>query len=117
MQARNKLRTAHALMALALLPLLLGICWIVSVVHYGRQHPGQAGLTDFFVMIAVFVATYGFAVVVAGTGVVWSFVIKRQDPSLRTRSATWMLIGVSGVLALPLLFLAAISLPSLGLFQ
>lgn len=110
MTPQNKLRTATLLMWLALAPLTLGVSWALVALFSVEQFKGQMGISDAFLMIFVLLFTYTVAVAVAGGSAIWSTLIVRQYPQLRTKSATITKTIVGTVLVIPLLWFAGASL-------
>lgn len=110
MTPQRKLRLANFLMVLGVVPLLLGIAWIVSAIVYIRQHPGQGAGSDAFLMIFLLVVTYAFALVVSGASALWSALVARRAAGLRDRTAAITRTVVGMILAGPLLWYLGITL-------
>lgn len=97
------------LMVVGILPLLLGVGWICAVIAFARQHKGQMGGSDAFLMIGVLFVTYAFALLVSGGSAVWATVVARRHAGLRTRASTIVRSGACVVLLAPLLWYAWIT--------
>jgi hypothetical protein len=95
-------------MIVGIVPLILGISWILFAISYAQHHKGEMGGSDAFLMIAVLVVTYAFAAVVAGASALWSMSIARRNSGLRVKSASVMRAIVGIMLGLPLLWYAGI---------
>lgn len=104
MTPQGKLRMTNVLMLVGIVPLILGIGWILAVISYAQQHRGEMGGSDAFLIIAVLIATYAFALVVSGPSALWSVFIVRRNAGLRTKSATIIKAAVCVVLIAPLLW-------------
>ena len=104
MTTQGKLLTANILMLVGIVPLILGISWILAVISYDQQHKGEMGGSDAFLMIAVLMVTYAFAAVVAGASALWSMSIVRRNSGLRSRSANVIKALVGLMLGAPLLW-------------
>ena len=96
-------------MIVGIVPLLLGISWIAAVIAYARQHKGQMGGSDAFLMIGVLFVTYAFALLVSGAAALWSGMVARRHAGMRARASTVIRSGVCIVLLAPLLWYAWIS--------
>lgn len=97
-------------MVAGIVPLLLGLGWIGTVIAYARQHKGQMGGSDAFLMIGVLFVTYAFALLVSGGSALWSTIVARRHAGLRARASTIIRSGTCIVLLAPLLWYAWITL-------
>jgi hypothetical protein len=104
MTPQGKLRTANLLMLAGLVPLLLGIGWIVSIIAYARQHRGEMGGSDAFLMIGILFVTYAFALIVSGGSALWSVIIAKRHPGVQGRTGAVIKALVCVALALPVLW-------------
>jgi hypothetical protein len=84
MTPHGKLLMANILMLVGIVPLILGISWILAAISYVQQHKGEMGGSDAFLIIAVLIVTYAFAAVVAGSSALWSGSIMRRNAGLRS---------------------------------
>ena len=110
MTAQGKLLTANILMIVGIVPLILGISWIVTIISYAQHHRGEMGGSDALLMIAVLFVTYTFAAVVGGASALWSMSIVRRNAGLHSKSATVIRAVVGLMLGLPLLWYAGIQI-------
>jgi len=99
-------------MVVGIVPLLLGLGWIFAVIAYARQHKGQMGGSDAFLMIGVLFVTYAFALIVSGGSALWATVVARRKAGLHTRASTIIRGGTCIVLLAPLLWYAWIIVSS-----
>ena len=106
-QAETRLSTL--LMYGGIGPLVLGFLWMLDVIAFARHHPGSAGASDAFLMMAVLAFAYLFAFVVSGAGALLSLHANRRaavrSPAIRTARRV-----VVVVLVLPVLFVLSIPL-------
>jgi len=93
-------------MVVGIVPLLLGLGWIGAVIAFARQHKGQMGGSDAFLMIGVLFVTYAFALIVSGGSALWSTMVARRNAGLRVRASTIIRSGTCIVLLAPLLWYA-----------
>ncbi len=91
-------------MAVGIVPLLLGLGWIAAVIAFARQHKGQIGGSEAFLMIGVLFLTYAFALVVSGVSALWSTLVARRNAGLRTRASMIIRGATCLVLLAPLLW-------------
>ena len=101
MKPQNKLRVANALMGTGLVPLLIGSYWMFSAlagIDYQKQ--SQIGLA--FMAIGKVVFAYLFAVVVSGSGALWSAAVEKRNAGTGLGSSRTMRILVAMVLVVPL---------------
>lgn len=101
MKPQNKLRVANALMGLGLVPLLIGSYWMFSTlagIDYQKQ--SQIGLA--FLAIGKVVFAYLFALIVSGSGAVWSAMVEKHHAGTGVRSSRMMRILVATMLVVPL---------------
>ncbi|WP_156923509.1 hypothetical protein [Massilia alkalitolerans] len=110
MSPQRKLCVANVLMIVGMVPLLLGLCWIAAVIAFARQHKGQMGGSDAFLMIGVLFLAYAFALVVSGGSALWSTIVARRNAGLRARASTIIRSTTCLVLLAPLLWYAWITL-------
>lgn len=110
MTSRAKLWIANVLMVLGIVPLLLGLSWILAVIGWARQHQGQMGGSDAFLMLGVLLVGYAFALLVSGGSAVWSARVARRDTGAGSRVSAIIRSGVCVVLLVPLLWYAGVSL-------
>lgn len=103
MTPRCKLQVANILMLVGISPLILGIGWILTVLSYAQRHRGEMGGSDAFLMIAVLIVTYAFAVVVGGASALWSAFIVKRTAGVRTKPGLMLRIVVGVILFAPLL--------------
>lgn len=101
MKPQNKLRVANVLMGLGLVPLLVGSYWMFSTlagIDYQKQ--SQIGLA--FLAIGEVVFAYVFALIVSGSGAVWSAAVEKHNAGPGIRSSRKMRILVAMALVVPL---------------
>ena len=110
MSPRSKLCIANALMLTGIAPLLLGIGWICWVIAYARQHKGQMGGSDAFLMMAVLFLTYAFALIIGGASALWSTFLTKRNVGLRSRVATTIRWSVCIVLLVPVVWYVGLML-------
>ena len=103
MTPQNKLRIANFLMALGVIPLLLGIIWLLIAIAYAQTHKGQMGGSDGFLMMAVLFVTYAIAVVVSGASALFSLVVAKRNTNATTRISTIIRTVTFTVLLAPFL--------------
>jgi hypothetical protein len=108
MAVSRKMRVAQCLMAIGIVPLLLAVIWSISIVAYARSHPGQAGGSDAFLMIALILAGYAATLVLGGGGALWSWFLTWRGIDKRTRATLVLRIIVVTSLVLPLLGYASL---------
>jgi hypothetical protein len=89
-------------MIAGIMPLVLGIAWVVAVIAHAQSHKGQAGGSDAFLMIAVLIVTYAWALLVGGAGAVWSALVARRHPACASRAAKLIRMLVLAALLAPL---------------
>jgi len=110
MTPQSKLGVANALMVIGIVPLLLGIGWIFSVIAYAKEHKGQMGGSDAFLMIGVLFVTYGLALLVSGSSALWSAIVARQNPGVSAPTSMAIRRCIYIVLIAPLLWYLGIAL-------
>jgi hypothetical protein len=110
MTLQRKLRIANILMLVGILPLVLGISWIVSGIVYAQQHKGQMGGSDAFLMIGVLIVTYAFALLLGGGSSIWSAVVARRNAGIRATASKIIRISVWFMLAAPLVWYFGLAL-------
>lgn len=103
MTPQRKLCVANVFMIAGLIPLLLGVLWILSAIAYLKQHPGQGAGNDAFMMIAVLLVTYCFAFIVSGVGTIWSSLVQKRNAGIHARWPTIIRRAVFILLMAPLL--------------
>lgn len=108
MTTHAKLRTANVLMLIGILPLALGVAWVAAVIASAHRFKGQMGGSDAFLMIAVLLMSYLFALLVAGAGALWSISITKRDAGLRSTPAVILRAVVALALGAPLLWYVGI---------
>jgi hypothetical protein len=104
MSPTTKLRVANVLMLVGVIPLALGLAWIISVLSWARQHQGQAGGSDAFLMMGVLLVTYLFAFVVSGGSALWSVMLVKRNGGIRARTARVLRWFTGVVLLVPFLW-------------
>jgi len=104
MNPHIKLRIANSLMFLGLLPLIAGCYAMVSTLaSTDYQQQSQIGLA--FIAIGKAVMAWVFALVVSGTGAVWSAQVEKQHAGAQARSARMLRTLVFVMLLVPLALL------------
>lgn len=101
MKPQNKLRVANVLMGLGIVPLLIGSYWMFSAlagIDYHKQ--SQIGLA--FLAIGKVVFAYVFALIVSGSGALWSAAVEKYHAGPGVRCSRTMRILVAMVLVVPL---------------
>lgn len=109
MTPRGQLRIADGLMLAGLAPLAVGVAWVGGVMSWARSHPGQMG-GEVFILMAVLLITYLFALVVSGGALAWATSIRRRHADAGTPWTTLVMGGTGIVLVLPLLFYVGVVL-------
>ena len=110
MTPQCKIRTANVLMFIGIAPLTLGLSWIAVTLSSVPQYRGEMGGSDAFLMLALGIVTYLFAVIVAAPSAIWSALILRRNPDLRSKSASVFSKLICVALAVPLLWYISIQL-------
>lgn len=108
MPSQSKHRVANALMLIGVMPLTLGVVWVSAAVAYGQRNRGNVGGSDVFLMMAVLAVSYLFAVLISGTGAVWSRSLAKNDPAMRAPVSKILRTCVCVILIVPLLFYGAL---------
>jgi hypothetical protein len=109
MTPKTKLGVANALMIAGTVPLLLGIRWIISIIAYAKQHKGQMGASDAFLMMGVLFSTYALALLVGGSSALWSAVVARRNPGMPARASAIIRGCVYLILLAPFLWYLGIT--------
>lgn len=110
MTLQSKLRITNALMVVGIVPLLLGIVWVFSVIGYAKEHKGQMGGSDAFLMMGVLFVTYAFALLVSGSSALWSALLARRNPGLPAPASKVVRRCVYVILTAPFLWYMGITL-------
>jgi hypothetical protein len=97
-------------MLVGILPLVLGVSWILAVIAYAQQHKGQMGGSDAFLMIGVLIVTYAFALLLGGGSSIWSAVVARRNAGIRATASKIFRISVWLILAAPLVWYVGLTL-------
>ena len=113
MTLQSKLRITNALMVVGIVPLLLGIVWVFSVIGYAKEHKGQMGGSDAFLMMGVLFVTYAFALLVSGSSALWSALLARRNPGLPAPASKVVRRCVYVILTAPFLWYMGITLSPL----
>ncbi|MCS0628854.1 hypothetical protein NX786_05865 [Telluria mixta] len=104
MTLQSQLRIANALMVVGIVPLLLGIAWIFSVIAYAKEHKGQMGGSDAFLMIGVLFVTYVLALLVSGSSALWSAHLERRNTGTQAPASKVVRRSVYVILIAPFLW-------------
>ena len=108
MTPRNKLRTANVLMLVGILPLLVGIYWMVAnfpeLPSDGYQRRSQ--IADALLLFGKVIFAYVFAVLVSGGGLVWSALVAGRENGTQVFAARTIRILVCVVLLVPAVLLS-----------
>jgi hypothetical protein len=110
MAASRKLRTAHFLMFIGVAPLLLAGAFAVAGIAFAQMHPGQAGGSDAFMMIAFLLFGYATTLVLGGAGAWWSWSLTRRGIDRRTTATLVLRVLVGAGLVVPALWYASVFL-------
>jgi len=104
MNPQNKLRIASSLMFLGLLPLALG-CYamVATLASTDYQQQSQIGLA--FIAIGKAVMAWVFALVVSGTGALWSAQVEKRHGGTHAQPARTLRTLVLVMLLVPLALL------------
>ena len=82
----------------------LAVAYTVAVFYYAHNHPGQAGGSDAFLLIALLLFGYATTLALGGTGALWSwFLTKRGIDELSTATVVLRTMVVAALLV-PLLW-------------
>lgn len=104
MNPQNKLRIANSLMFLGLVPLVVGSYAMVSTLAgTDYQQHSQVGLA--FMAIGKAVMAWVFALIVSGTGALWSAQVEKCTTGTELRPARMMRTLVLVMLLVPLALL------------
>lgn len=102
MMASRKLRTAHFLMFIGLVPMMFAVMITVAGIAFARGHPGQVGGSDAFLMIALLLLGYFTNLVLGGIGALWSWFLTSRRIDQRTTATLVLRILVVVALIVPL---------------
>lgn len=102
MSASRKLRTAHFLMFIGLVPMMFAIAIIIAVISFARAHPGQTGGSDAFLLIALLLLGYFTNLILGGAGALWSWFLTSRRIDQRTTATLVLRILVVVALIVPL---------------
>ena len=110
MSSSRKLRTAHFLMFIGVTPLIFaGIVSLVGIA-FARAHPGTAGGSDAFLMLALLTLGFSTTVVLGGTGALWSwFLTYKHIDAATTATRVLQITVVAGIIVVSLMYLIALS--------
>ena len=109
MTLQSKLRIANALMVVGIVPLLLGIAWIFSVIAFAKEHKGQMGGSDAFLMMGVLFVTYALALLVSGPSALWSALLAKRNSGIPAPASRVVRSCVYLILIAPLLWYLGIT--------
>jgi hypothetical protein len=106
MAASRKLRTAHFLMFIGVVPLVFaGVISIIGIAS-AQASPGTAGGSSGFLLMALTLLGYSTTVVLGGVGALWSlFLTSRHIDSPTTATRVLRIMVFSGIGIVPLGFL------------
>jgi hypothetical protein len=104
MSASRKLRTAHFLMFIGVAPMALATVFTAAVFCFASTHPGQGGANDAFLLIAMLLFGYATALILGGTGALWSWFLTTQGIDKLETSTVFLRMIVVTALLLPLLW-------------
>jgi hypothetical protein len=103
MPPHRQLKTANVLISFGLLPWTLNIGWVAAVfLSRGPDHRPGVFMLDPISMIVILLATFAFAVVVAGASVLWSWSLTARHRELRSGRAAWFRLAVALALSVPI---------------
>lgn len=108
MPPSRKLRTAHFLMFVGVVPLVFAAAVSVAGIASARLQPGQAGASDAFMMIALLLLGYATTVVLGGAGALWSWLLTARDSERKTTATRILQIMVIAGLVVPPLWYASL---------
>jgi hypothetical protein len=97
-------------MLIGITPLMLAVSWIAAIIASVSQHRGQMGGSDAFLMIAAGGFAYLFAIIIAAPSAIWTILLFRRNPELRSRSVFALSTLICAILAIPLVWYFSIQL-------
>lgn len=106
MAASRKLRTAHFLMFMGVMPLLLAVAVTIAAILTARAHPGQAGLSDGFILFALLGLGFVTTLVLGCSGALWSWYLTERGIDTSTTATLVLRSMVGAGLVLPVLWYA-----------
>lgn len=110
MSASRKLRTTHFLMFIGVAPMALAAAYAMAVISAAQSQPGQGAANDAFLLIALLLFGYATALVLGGTGAIWSWVLTKRRIDERTTATVVLRTLVAATLVVPLLWYASLFL-------
>lgn len=104
--ATRKLRTAHFLMFMGVLPMMFALALAAAGIAFAQAHPGQGGASDGFLMIALSLFGYLANLILGVTGALWSLYLTRHGiDQLATATLVLRCMVAAAVVLPPLLYL------------
>lgn len=98
----RKLRTAHFLMFIGLVPMMFAVAMTIAAIAFTRGHPGQGAGSDAFLLIALSLLGYFTNLILGGIGALWSWFLTSRHIDQRTTATLVLRILVVIALIVPL---------------
>lgn len=100
----RQFRIAYFLMMVGTVPWIAMLAWVVTILVFNKHgRPPAVFMLDPIGMVGLMLAVYTFALVFAGTGACWSFLITRRYPELGTKEVASLRATIGVVVGVPLL--------------